>query len=80
MHTERSIQNGDITLHTVSEGEGPVILCVHGWPELWYSWRHQMSHFADRFTVAAPNVRGYGNSSNPEEVEAYTMRLSSGRK
>jgi len=69
-----TVANGDIELEVAVQGEGPLILCVHGWPELWYSWRHQMSHFAPQgFTVAAMNVRGYGNSSNPPEVEAYSL-------
>ncbi len=52
----------------------PLILCVPGWPEIWSSWRHQMQHFADRgFTVAAMHVRGYGNSSRPEAIEAYSL-------
>jgi pimeloyl-ACP methyl ester carboxylesterase len=52
---------------------------VHGWPELWYSWRHQLSHFAARgYTVAAMDVRGYGASSKPHEVAAYTMRELAG--
>jgi pimeloyl-ACP methyl ester carboxylesterase len=57
------------------QGEGPLILCVHGWPELWYSWRHQMAHFAARgYRVAAMDVRGYGGSSKPHAIAAYTMR------
>ena len=55
-------------------GSGPLILCVHGWPELWYSWRHQMSHFAARgYTVAAIDVRGYGGSSKPTQISAYSL-------
>ncbi len=66
---------GDIDLRVVVEGSGPLILCIHGWPELWYSWRHQMSHFAARgYTVAAMDVRGYGGSSKPNEISAYTLR------
>ncbi|GIT39551.1 MAG: hypothetical protein Ct9H300mP8_07470 [Gammaproteobacteria bacterium] len=46
--------NGDIVLRVAIEGSGPVLLCVHGWPELWYSWRHQRAHFAELgYTVAA---------------------------
>ena len=48
------VANGDVSLNVAVKGTGPVILCVHGWPELWYSWRHQMNYFADRgFRVAA---------------------------
>ena len=61
---EQFIDNGAVRLKVFSKGEGPVILCVHGWPELAYSWRHQIEHFAGRgYTVAALDVRGYGGSS-----------------
>ena len=73
------VQNGDVTLNVAVAGTGPLILCVHGWPELWYSWRHQIQHFAKLgFTVAAMDVRGYGGSSKPHPVEAYTMRHLTG--
>jgi len=59
-------------------GSGPVILCVHGWPELWYSWRHQMHYFADRgYRVAAMNVRGYGGSAHPVAIEDYSLEALS---
>jgi len=68
------IKNGDITLRVAVQGEGPLILCVHGWPELWYSWRHQMTYFSERgYRVAAMDVRGYGGSSKPVEISAYTL-------
>jgi pimeloyl-ACP methyl ester carboxylesterase len=74
-----TIRNGDITLNAAVAGKGPLILCVHGWPELWYSWRHQLDHFADRgYMVAAMDVRGYGGSSRPHAVEAYTLRSLAG--
>ena len=70
------INNDDVTINLHSIGEGPLILCVHGWPELWYSWRHQMEHFAERgYKVAAMDVRGYGHSDKPHEIEHYTMKL-----
>lgn len=72
------IKSGDYTIEVTTEGEGPLLLCVHGWPELWYSWRHQMSYFAPRgYQVAAMSVRGYGNSSHPVEVENYTVQALS---
>jgi len=70
-----TVQNGETTLRVAVEGEGPLIVCVHGWPELWYSWRHQIAHFSKLgFKVAAMDVRGYGGSSKPHEVAAYSMR------
>lgn len=70
-----TVRNGDIALNVAVAGSGPLILCVHGWPELWYSWRHQLTHFAARgYTVAAMDVRGYGGSSKPHDIAAYTLR------
>lgn len=69
-----TVHNGDIEIRVATLGTGPLILCIHGWPELWYSWRHQMTHFAGRgFAVAAMDVRGYGGSSKPTEIAAYRM-------
>jgi pimeloyl-ACP methyl ester carboxylesterase len=70
-----TVRNGDVELNVAIQGEGPLILCVHGWPELWYSWRHQLSHFSKiGYKVAALDVRGYGDSSRPHQIEAYSMR------
>jgi pimeloyl-ACP methyl ester carboxylesterase len=70
-----NVDNRDITLRVALHGTGPVIVCVHGWPELWYSWRHQMNHFARQgYSVAAMDVRGYGGSSKPHDIASYTMR------
>lgn len=73
MH-EMLIENGDVTLHVEVTGKGPTILCVHGWPELPHSWRHQVAYFSERgYQVAAMAVRGYGGSSSPPEIERYTL-------
>ena len=70
-----SVQNGAIALNVAVAGRGPLILCVHGWPELWYSWRHQLAHFSKAgYTVAALDVRGYGGSSKPHDIAAYSLR------
>ena len=67
--TTQWVENGDIRLEVKTLGEGPMIVCVHGWPELWYSYRHQMDYFAAKgFKVAAMNVRGYGENSAPPEL------------
>ena len=70
---ERIATNG-VGLEVFSAGAGhPVVLC-HGWPELAYSWRHQVAALADAgYRVIAPNQRGYGRSSRPHEVEAYDI-------
>jgi pimeloyl-ACP methyl ester carboxylesterase len=76
---EMLVDNGDVTLRVEVTGEGPVVLCVHGWPELAHSWRHQVAHFSARgYRVAAMDVRGYGGSSAPPEVERYTLRELAG--
>lgn len=79
MTEELLVQNGDITLRVEATGTGPTILCVHGWPELAHSWRHQVDHFASQgYRIAAMDVRGYGGSTVPVEVERYTLRELAG--
>jgi len=69
-----TVENNEISLNVAVQGDGPLVVFVHGWPELWYSWRHQMAYFATNgYRVAAMDVRGYGGSSNPEAIEAYSM-------
>ena len=70
-----TVKNGPIDLNVAVAGRGPLILCVHGRPELWYSWSHQIAHFSELgYTVAALDVRGYGRSSKPQEIAAYSIR------
>ena len=73
-----SVRNGEVELAVEIVGEAndsrPVILCVHGWPELAYSWRHQVAYFVSLgYTVATMDVRGYGQSSKPTAIEGYTL-------
>src|SRR3954451_3185565 len=72
--THRRVATNGIDLHVAEQGEGrPVVLC-HGFPELWYSWRHQLPVLADAgYRAIAPDMRGYGDSSIPEEIEAYDV-------
>lgn len=73
------VENGDVTLRVTVTGEGPTVLCVPGWPELATSWHHQVGHLsAHGYRVAALDVRGYGGSSAPTEVERYTLRELAG--
>lgn len=73
--TLRYVQSGDCRIKVVSEGTGPLVLMVHGFPESWSSWRHQLGPVAAAgFTAAALDVRGYGGSSRPHPVEAYAMK------
>ena len=70
----RMIDAGELSLRAAVEGEGPLVLFVHGFPESWYSWRHQLGPVAAAgFTAAAIDVRGYGGSDKPHAVEAYAM-------
>lgn len=63
-----------IRLRVATAGEGPLVLMIHGWPECWYSWRHQIGPLAQAgYRVAVPDVRGYGGSDKPEALEAYDM-------
>lgn len=61
-------------IHLVEQGSGPLVLLVHGFPESWYSWRHQLPALAAAgYRAVAVDVRGYGRSSRPGAVEAYRM-------
>jgi pimeloyl-ACP methyl ester carboxylesterase len=72
--THRMIETNGIRLHVAEQGEGPLIILCHGFPECWYSWRHQLPALAKAgFRAVAPDLRGYGRSDRPEEVEKYTV-------
>lgn len=69
-----TLATNGIRIHAVEEGEGPLVLLVHGFPESWYSWRHQLPALAAAgFRAVAIDVRGYGRSSKPGEVADYRM-------
>jgi epoxide hydrolase 4 len=67
------ITTNGIKLHYVTQGEGPLMLMLHGFPEFWYSWRHQIPEFAKNFKVVALDLRGYNDSDKPKEQSAYIM-------
>jgi pimeloyl-ACP methyl ester carboxylesterase len=70
----RTVDAGGARIRVAVEGEGPLVLMVHGFPESWFSWRHQIPAIAGAgFTAAAMDVRGYGGSDKPREVAAYSM-------
>ncbi len=71
---ERRVETNGVELHVVEAGEGfPVVLC-HGFPELSYSWRHQIPTLADAgYKVIAPDQRGYGKSDRPDEISEYDI-------
>lgn len=73
------IDSGRAKLRAVIEGSGPVVVLVHGFPESWYSWRHQIGPIAEAgFQVVALDVRGYGGSDKPHGVDAYSMEELTG--
>ncbi|TPO10002.1 alpha/beta hydrolase [Mesorhizobium sp. B1-1-5] len=68
------IETNGIRLHVAEQGEGPLVILCHGFPECWYSWRHQLGALAKAgFRAVAPDLRGYGRSDRPEELEKYTI-------
>ena len=69
-----------VSLRVAIEGKGPLVLMVHGFPESWYSWRHQMQPLASAgYTACAIDVLGYGGSDKPHAVEAYAMEELTGQ-
>ena len=70
----RCVTANGIRIHLAEAGEGPTVLMIHGFPESWYSWRHQIHALADAgYRVVAPDQRGYGETDAPEPIEAYTV-------
>lgn len=73
--SHRTIKSNGINLHIAEAGQGPLVLLIHGWPELWYSWRHQLPVLAAAgYHAIAPDVRGYGQSDCPEPIDAYSLK------
>jgi pimeloyl-ACP methyl ester carboxylesterase len=72
--THRMIETNGLRLHVAEQGEGPLVILCHGFPECWYSWRHQLPALAKAgFRAVAPDLRGYGLSDRPEGVDKYTI-------
>jgi pimeloyl-ACP methyl ester carboxylesterase len=65
--------SGGIKIHYVTKGTGPLVVMIHGFPDFWYTWRHQMPALAENHQVVAIDQRGYNWSDQPEGVEAYAM-------
>ncbi len=75
----RQIDTGEVTLRCAIEGTGPLAIMVHGFPESWYSWRHQLGPIAAAgFTACAIDVRGYGGSDKPQPAAAYGLKEIAG--
>ncbi|KAF9605457.1 hypothetical protein IFM89_022294 [Coptis chinensis] len=69
----RSVEVNGINMHVAEKGEGSVVLFLHGFPELWYSWRHQIIAIAAQgYRAVAPDLRGYGDTVAPTSIFSYT--------
>src|SRR4051795_7334823 len=72
--THREIDVNGLHMHVAEQGEGPLVVLLHGFPESWYSWRHQLAALAGAgFHAVAPDQRGYGGTTRPEAIEKYTL-------
>ncbi|OIV90876.1 hypothetical protein TanjilG_15609 [Lupinus angustifolius] len=68
----RTVEVNGIKMHVAEKGEGPVVLFLHGFPELWYSWRHQILSLSSLgYRAVAPDLRGYGDTEAPTSVTSY---------
>ena len=68
-----TVRTNGIKMHVASIGSGPAILFLHGFPELWYSWRHQMLALSSLgYCAIAPDLRGYGETDSPPSPESYS--------
>jgi pimeloyl-ACP methyl ester carboxylesterase len=70
----RTIKTNGIQMHIAEQGSGPLVLMCHGFPESWYSWRHQLKALADAgYHAVAPDMRGYGQTDRPDAIDQYTL-------
>ena len=70
----RVVETNGIRMHIAEQGTGPTVILCHGFPESWYSWRHQLPALADAgFHAVAPDMRGYGQTDRPDEIDKYTL-------
>lgn len=70
----RYAENDGVRIHYAALGDGPLVIMLHGFPDYWYTWRHQMASLADEYRVAAPDLRGYNLSDKPGGIENYGMK------
>ena len=72
--THRNVETNGIRMHVAEAGQGPLVVLCHGFPESWYSWRHQLEALAEAgYHAVAPDMRGYGQTDRPEDIEKYTL-------
>jgi pimeloyl-ACP methyl ester carboxylesterase len=71
---QRRVRTNGIELNVAEQGDGPLVLMLHGFPESWYSWRHQFAPLAAAgYHAVAPDMRGYGKSDKPQDISAYNQ-------
>lgn len=66
-------ESNGVKIHYVTLGQGPLVIMIHGFPDFWYTWRHQIDGLSDQFQVVAVDLRGYNDSDKPKGVENYAM-------
>src|SRR5947199_1775795 len=72
--TERQLKVNGIDMHFAEQGSGPLVILCHGWPELSYSWRHQLPALAQAgYRAVAPDMRGFGRTTAPPDIDAYSI-------
>src|SRR5580700_9629670 len=72
--THRFVQAAGLRMHIAEAGRGPLVVLLHGFPESWYSWRHQLTALAAAgFHAVAPDQRGYGETGGPDDPAQYTI-------
>src|SRR4026207_707791 len=70
----RVVETNGLRMHIAEQGAGPLVVLCHGFPECWYSWRHQLPALAEAgFHAVAPDMRGYGQSDRPDAIDQYTL-------
>ena len=70
----QTLQVNGITMRVAGQGTGPLVLFCHGWPESWYSWKHQLAAVAAAgYRAVAPDMRGYGGTDAPANIDQYTL-------
>jgi pimeloyl-ACP methyl ester carboxylesterase len=70
----RFVEANGLRMHVAEQGEGPLVILCHGFPESWYSWRHQLAALsAAGFHTVVPDMRGYGQTDRPEALDQYTI-------
>lgn len=70
----RRVRTNGIWMHIAEKGKGPLVLLIHGFPDLWSSWTYQINQLAEHgYHVVAPDMRGYGDSECPQDPGAFTV-------